>query len=96
MAEQGWTTVDVVWRESATVFHARNPFPPGGIVEDPATGAAAAALGAYLRALGPLGTRRTSPSTRARTSGGSLLRVHIPPGPNDGIEVSGSAVVMPA
>ncbi|WP_080647086.1 PhzF family phenazine biosynthesis protein [Salinispora arenicola] len=25
------------------------PFPPGGVVEDPATGAAAAALGGYLR-----------------------------------------------
>ena len=33
-------------------FHSRNPFPPGGVVEDPATGAAAAALGAYLRELG--------------------------------------------
>lgn len=29
--------------------HARNPFPVGGVVEDPATGAAAAAFGAYLR-----------------------------------------------
>ena len=47
-----WTTVDLVWRESATVFHARNPFPPGGVYEDPATGAAAAAFGGYLRELG--------------------------------------------
>ncbi len=52
MAREGWTTVDLVWRESATVFHARNPFPPGGVVEDPATGAAAAAFGGYLRFLG--------------------------------------------
>ena len=36
-----------------TTFHARDPFPPGGVVEDPATGAAAAALGAYLRELAP-------------------------------------------
>jgi len=49
MAEQDWTTVNVVWRESEQVFHSRNPFPPGGVVEDPATGAAAAALGGYLR-----------------------------------------------
>ncbi|MGW1289451.1 PhzF family phenazine biosynthesis protein, partial [Streptomyces sp. NPDC002586] len=35
-------TVQLVWRESATVFHVRNPFPIGGVVEDPATGAAAA------------------------------------------------------
>lgn len=48
------TTVALVWRAAADVFHARNPFPVGGVVEDPATGAAAAAFGAYLRALGVL------------------------------------------
>ncbi|MEU2225876.1 PhzF family phenazine biosynthesis isomerase [Streptomyces sp. NPDC018347] len=46
------TTVQLVWRESATAFHVRNPFPVGGVVEDPATGAAAAAFGAYARAFG--------------------------------------------
>jgi PhzF family phenazine biosynthesis protein len=51
MAELDWTTVDLVWRESSQLFHARNPFPPGGVVEDPATGAAAAAFGGYLREL---------------------------------------------
>jgi len=67
MAEQGWTTVDLLWAdrvgadrvgadrvgaEAPDVFHARNPFPPGGHYEDPATGAAAAAFGGYLRSLG--------------------------------------------
>jgi PhzF family phenazine biosynthesis protein len=46
------TTVDLVWREHEHEFHARNPFPVGGVVEDPATGAAAAAFGAYLREIG--------------------------------------------
>jgi PhzF family phenazine biosynthesis protein len=46
------TTVQLVWRESATVFHVRDPFPVGGVVEDPATGAAAAAFGAYAREFG--------------------------------------------
>jgi PhzF family phenazine biosynthesis protein len=46
------TTVQLVWRASATVFHVRDPFPVGGVVEDPATGAAAAAFGAYARELG--------------------------------------------
>lgn len=45
------TTVQLVWRESQAVFHVRDPFPVGGVVEDPATGAAAAAFGAYLREL---------------------------------------------
>jgi PhzF family phenazine biosynthesis protein len=52
MAARDWTTVQLVWREDELRFHSRNPFPPGGVVEDPATGAAAAALGAYLRELG--------------------------------------------
>ncbi|MEU6661358.1 PhzF family phenazine biosynthesis isomerase [Streptomyces sp. NPDC046821] len=46
------TTVQLVWRAAEFTFHARNPFPVGGVVEDPATGAAAAAFGAYARALG--------------------------------------------
>ena len=45
------TTVQLAWRESPAVFHVRDPFPVGGVVEDPATGAAAAAFGAYARAL---------------------------------------------
>ncbi|NUL05718.1 PhzF family phenazine biosynthesis isomerase [Streptomyces lunaelactis] len=46
------TTVQLVWRESENVFHVRDPFPVGGVVEDPATGAAAGAFGAYARELG--------------------------------------------
>ena len=52
MAARDWTTIQLVWREDTLRFHARNPFPPGGVVEDPATGAAAAALGTYLREQG--------------------------------------------
>ncbi|SCL29670.1 phenazine biosynthesis protein PhzF family [Micromonospora rhizosphaerae] len=51
MAERGWTTLQLVHAHTPLLFSARNPFPPGGVVEDPATGAAAAALGGYLRAL---------------------------------------------
>ena len=51
MAEHGLTTVHLFWAETPTLIHARNPFPPGGVVEDPATGAAAAAFGGYLREL---------------------------------------------
>ncbi|MER6830541.1 PhzF family phenazine biosynthesis isomerase [Streptosporangium sp. NPDC000563] len=52
MTREGWTTANLFWRESDERFHARNPFPVGGVVEDPATGAAAAAFGGYLRVLG--------------------------------------------
>jgi len=51
MARHGWTTLQLVHAHHPQLFSARNPFPPGGVVEDPATGAAAAALGGYLRAL---------------------------------------------
>ncbi|WP_327367088.1 PhzF family phenazine biosynthesis protein [Streptomyces sp. NBC_01217] len=46
------TTLQLAWRAAPDVFHVRDPFPVGGVVEDPATGAAAAAFGACLRALG--------------------------------------------
>jgi PhzF family phenazine biosynthesis protein len=49
MQNEGLTTISLVWNESNRRFHARNPFPVGGILEDPATGAAAAALAGYLR-----------------------------------------------
>jgi PhzF family phenazine biosynthesis protein len=52
MTQAGLTTISLVYAENRTRFHARNPFPTGGIYEDPATGAAAAALGGYLRDLG--------------------------------------------
>ena len=52
MLEHDLTTLQLVWREAPLVFHARDPFPVGGVVEDPATGAAAAAFGGYLRELG--------------------------------------------
>jgi PhzF family phenazine biosynthesis protein len=47
----GIGTFSLIHAETPQRFHARNPFPIGGVYEDPATGAAAAALGAYLRDL---------------------------------------------
>ncbi|MBL8050596.1 MAG: PhzF family phenazine biosynthesis protein [Anaerolineales bacterium] len=49
MAEQAVITIDLLWNESDSVFHSRNAFASGGVYEDPATGAAAAALAGYLR-----------------------------------------------
>lgn len=51
MKQEQWTTVHMFYAEGNDVFHVRNAFPPGGVVEDPATGAAAAAFGGYLRTL---------------------------------------------
>jgi PhzF family phenazine biosynthesis protein len=70
MAARDWTTVQIVWREDEARFHSRNPFPPGGVVEDPATGASAAAFGAYLRELGLI----TPPATITILQGEDLGR----------------------
>lgn len=67
-AEQGWATVSLVFRASPGEHLARNPFPIGGVVEDPATGAAAAAYGGYLRALGIL-----QPPARFRIEQGAQI-----------------------
>jgi len=48
---EGIVTFNLVYAETPELFYARNPFPIGGVYEDPATGAAAAALGGYLRDL---------------------------------------------
>lgn len=91
MESDNLTTVQIVWREDPVTFHARDPFPVGGVVEDPATGAAAAALGAYLRA-----RRFVDPPTDIVIHQGhdmgrpSRLDVHIPV--DGGVRVAGTAV----
>lgn len=92
MAQHDWTTVDLIWRDGDE-FHARNPFPPGGVVEDPATGAAAAAFGGYLRALRLVDPPATVTIRQGEDLGRpSRLTVHIPAEPDSGIAVTGSAV----
>jgi len=85
------TTLQLVWRESHSVFHARNPFPVGGIVEDPATGAAAAALGGYLRQARLIQAPAVVTIRQGEAMGRpSLLTVEIPE--QGGIIVTGTAV----
>jgi PhzF family phenazine biosynthesis protein len=95
MQRREWATVDLVWRESATAFHARNPFPPGGVVEDPATGAAAAAFGGYLRELGLVPTPCEIVVHQGQDMGRpSRIDVGIPAEAGSGIAVTGSAVLL--
>lgn len=92
MLEADLTTVDLIWRERADLYHARNPFPVGGVYEDPATGAAAAALGGYLRSLGLVSAPARVTIRQGEAMGRpSLLTLDIPPGAT-GITVSGAAV----
>ena len=95
LLREGLTTLQLVWRESAVVFHARNPFPVGGVVEDPATGAAAAALGGYLREAGLVEAPAAILVRQGEAMGRpSRLKVEIPV--KGGIIVSGTAVPMQA
>jgi PhzF family phenazine biosynthesis protein len=95
MRERGWTTVALFWPEDERTLHTRDPFPVGGVVEDPATGAAAAAFGGYL-----LGTGRVPAPRRLRLVQGedmgrpSELLLDVRPD-DPRVTVSGSAVAIP-
>jgi PhzF family phenazine biosynthesis protein len=91
MAAHDWTTLQLVHRERPDLFHARNPFPPGGVVEDPATGAAAAALGGYLRTLDLVPPSRRIVIRQGEDMGRpSVLLLDVPE--QGGIDVTGSAL----
>ncbi|AYF97008.1 PhzF family phenazine biosynthesis protein [Protaetiibacter intestinalis] len=77
---EGWDgTVPVVHRLAPTAFVSRNPFPRGGIREDPATGSAAAGLGSVLRARSDLAVPATITIDQgAETGHPSRLIVDIP------------------
>jgi PhzF family phenazine biosynthesis protein len=87
-------TISFIHAVTSQLFQARNPFPIGGVYEDPATGAAAAALAGYLRDLGwPHGgaieiIQGEDMGVRSR------LHAQIPPTLGASIRVSGAARLM--
>src|SRR5690606_31188657 len=93
MLADGLTTIQLVWREAPDLFHSRNPFPVGGVFEDPATGAAAAALGGYLRDSGVVAAPTTFIIRQGEAMGRpSRLLVEVPA--SGGIIVRGTAMDM--
>lgn len=98
MNDAGLVTVSLIHAETERLFHARNPFASGGVMEDPATGAAAAALGGYLRDLGWPGVAGSGGEVsivQGEDMGmRSLLTVSIPPETGASVRVSGKARVM--
>lgn len=94
MNDAGLVTILLGVAETPALFHTRNAFASGGVLEDPATGAATAALGGYLR-------------DRAWPHGGAIevrqgddmgapsrLRAEIPATLGASIRVSGQARIM--
>ena len=94
MEESGLVTVALVTAENPRLFHARNAFAVGGVLEDPATGAAAAALAGYLRDIGwPHGG--AIDIVQGEDMGmRSLIRAEIDTPIGGSIRVSGTARVM--
>lgn len=94
MDERGWpATITLAHRLARGRFAARNLFPVGRITEDPATGSAAAAFGAYLGDLGAVPVPgRIIIEQGAHVGRPGELTVDIPA--EGGIVVSGYAVAM--
>ncbi len=94
MRKHNFITVSLVFAETDQRIHARNPFASGGVYEDPATGAAAAALAGYLRDLEwPHGG--TLEIIQGQDMGQpSRLKVGISAEPGSSIRVSGATRVM--
>lgn len=93
MSTHGLTTVHLSWQEDTTTFHARDPFPTGGVYEDPATGAAAAAFGAYLAELHGSADRDITIHQGQDMGRPSVLRVRARHD-DERVDVSGTAVAM--
>lgn len=94
MNRHGLVTVALVFARADSLFDVRNPFASGGVFEDPATGAAAAAFSGYLRDIGwPHGGSINI--VQGEDMGmKSLLRTEIPDEKGSSIRVSGHARVM--
>jgi PhzF family phenazine biosynthesis protein len=89
MAEKGLVTISILWQESDSIFHSRNAFASGGVYEDPATGAAAAALAGYLRDINWQGNSSFTILQGEDMGVPSRLNVKYGPTKGESISVSG-------
>jgi PhzF family phenazine biosynthesis protein len=91
MAKEQLITINLLWKASPNQFHSRNPFPPGGVYEDPATGAAAAAFAGYLRDISWSGSSSFMVLQGEDMGSASRLYVEYQPEIGSSIKVSGEA-----
>jgi PhzF family phenazine biosynthesis protein len=96
MNEQGLVTISLLWNESEHVFHSRNAFASGGVYEDPATGAAAAALAGYLRDINWKGAKTFTILQGEDMGMPSRLTVSFTPKTGESVTVSGEVRHMEA
>ncbi|MEM7641965.1 MAG: PhzF family phenazine biosynthesis protein [Pseudomonadota bacterium] len=94
MTGHGLVTISLLHITSDSAFAARNAFAFGGVVEDPATGAAAAALGGTLVDLGWPGLSQGGQITIHQgddMGAPSILNVTVTGRPGDPVAVGGTA-----
>lgn len=89
MNEWQLATISLVQAENTSRYHARNPFASGGVYEDPATGAAAAALVAYLSELGVIGAQTIEVIQGEDMGIPCLIKAEAPKAPGGSSRVSG-------
>jgi PhzF family phenazine biosynthesis protein len=94
MERAGLVTIALVFAESPQLFHARNAFASGGVYEDPATGAAAAALAGYLRDLDWPHQGRIEIKQGEQMGMPSRIIVTLSPNRGESVEVSGEARLL--
>jgi len=91
------STAHVFSKEGDNVFSARNFAPHIGIPEDPATGSAAGAFGAYLHRVGQSHNGVTEITISQGNEMGRpsrlTVKVHVDDGIFEKVEVSGTAVI---
>ena len=91
MQEHDLITLQLIWPKSRRKYFSRNPFAGSGVVEDPATGAAAAAFGGYLRELRKIGPNAAFTIRQGEEMGRpSLIQVSVIEG-EPGVRVRGTA-----
>lgn len=94
MMKAGLVTIALAYIETAQLFHVRNAFAAGGVTEDPATGAAAAAFAGYLRDIGWPHNGVIDIIQGEDMGMRSLIRAEIGEIAGTSIRVSGTARVM--
>ncbi|NMH60089.1 PhzF family phenazine biosynthesis protein [Alteromonas ponticola] len=94
MRQHELVTVMLVYVENNQTFVARNAFASGGVLEDPATGAAAAAFAGYLRDIEWPHQHRITIRQGDDMGQPSLIKVTITQGKGQPVKVSGRARVI--
>ncbi|WP_074406858.1 PhzF family phenazine biosynthesis protein [Aquimarina megaterium] len=90
MLKESLVTISLLWLDDNNVFHSRNAFASGGVYEDPATGAAAAALAGYLRDINWKGNNKFEIIQGEDMGSPSRLIVEYTPTIGSSIKISGS------